>query len=120
MLQHHVDYTPEFDSEENNQANIEFWQDVMADKDAIDLCYLLKEEKGNVLGILTAKQYTIRCASPCWYISALWVKEDVRSDKIAKYMVEMFWMKNGFTLSPTRSIFTNVNEQRLMAYSKSA
>ena len=41
MLQHHVDYTPEFDSEENNQANIEFWQDVMADKDAIDLCYLL-------------------------------------------------------------------------------
>ena len=26
MLQHHVDYTPEFDSEENNQANIEFWQ----------------------------------------------------------------------------------------------
>ena len=110
----------------------------------IELCYLLKEEKGNVLGILTAKQYTIRCASPCWYISALWVKEDVRSDKIAKYMVEsfthllgekteicanvmpgvekatMFWMKNGFTLSPARSIFTNVNEQRLMAYSKSA
>lgn len=144
MLQHHVDYTPEFDSEENNRANTEFWQDVMADKDAIDLCYLLKEEKGNVLGILTAKQYTIRCASPCWYISALWVKEDVRSDKIAKYMVEsfthllgekteicanvmpgvekatMFWMKNGFTLSPARSIFTNVNEQRLMAYSKSA
>lgn len=34
MLQHHVDYTPEFDSEENNRANIEFWQDVMADKDA--------------------------------------------------------------------------------------
>ena len=69
MLQHHVDYTPEFDSEENNRANIEFWQDVMADKDAIDLCYLLKEEKGDVLGILIAKQYTIRCASPCWYIS---------------------------------------------------
>ena len=110
----------------------------------IELCYLLKEEKGNVLGILTAKQYTIRCASPCWYISTLWVKEDGCSDKIAKYMVEnftrllgekaeicanvmpgaekakIFWIKNGFTLSPARSIFTNVNEQRLMAYSKSA
>ena len=116
MLQHHVDYTPEFDSEENNRANIEFWQDVMADKDAIYLCYLLKYEKGDVLGIQIAKQYTIES-----FTHLLGEKTEVCANVMPGVeKAKMFWMKNGFTLSPTRSIFTNVNEQRLMAYSKSA
>lgn len=143
MLADHFDYTPETDSEENMQSNIDYFKEVYVEEGGHGICYVLKaNDDDSVIGFLSATKHDIPNGAACWYITSLFVQSNEHANENALYMVDAFfdsihdsneicanvhpaatqvisfWMKNGFVANPDRSIFSNTSDERLTAYWK--
>lgn len=143
MLSNHFDYTPETDSAENKQANIDYFQEVYIDEGSHGICYVLKADKHNsIFGFLNATKHSFLNEAVCWYITSLFVYQDEHADDNALAMVDgffrsihdsnelcanvhpaaaqaiAFWTKIGFVANPERSVFSNAFNERLTAYWK--
>lgn len=143
MLHSYVDYTPELCDTENNEANIDFVSDFSSSGVYGDFCYILKEDDSPfVLGLIKVNPPTNRGSTFCWYVTALFVRSGCDADSNASYMIQQFcdmihesgelcanvhpagtkaiafWEQNNFNASLERSIFSNCDGQRLMAYCK--
>lgn len=142
MLSNHVDYTPELEPPENNPANIDYFKEVYLNEGSWGNSYVLKEQgTDHVLSFLEAKPHV--SGNECiWYITSLFVEAGKNSDEYAKCMVDqfcrvhsdsdevcanvhpdmietaMFWESIGFKRDPLRTLFSNVDNRLLMAYSR--
>lgn len=142
MLTDHFDFTPQLDSGDNNQENIDCFKVDYEDGEGRGICYVLKAEDDSIAGLLEASKYDFPNGAACWYISSLFVRNDDHADQRALSMVDgffgsihdsnelcanvhpgaahviAFWLRNGFTPNPERSVFSNVFNERLTAYWK--
>lgn len=142
MLARHFDYTPELASADNNQSNIDYFREAYCEDGYSGVCYVLKEDDESVLGILEAAKYVGNKGGSCWYITSLFVLAGEEADTRAKHMIDLFckslheskeicanvhpgaekaahfWTSIGFYPMPERSIFSNSENQRLIAYGK--
>lgn len=142
MLSRHFDYTPELASADNNLSNIDYFREAYCDTGYSGICYVLKADDESVLGFLEATKHKGNNGSVCWYITSLFVLADEEADVRACRMIGLFckslhdadeicanvhpaveevvrfWLSIGFCPNPERSIFTNSEDQRLIAYWK--
>lgn len=143
MLTDHIDYTPETDSEENMQSNIDYFQEAYVKERGHGICYVLKTDEDDfVTGFLSTTKHDFSNGNACWYITTLFVRRDEYADLNALSMVDgffgslhesnelcanvhpaatqaiAFWTKNGFSASPEKSVFSNAADERLTAYWK--
>lgn len=142
MLARHFDYTPELTSADNSLSNIDYFREVYGETGYSGICYVLLEDDESVSGMLEATQYNGNKGDVCWYITSLFVRVNEEMDTKARYMVDSFckslhdindicanvhpsdekaarfWINNGFSPNPERSMFSNSENQRLVAYWK--
>lgn len=142
MMRRHFDYTPELASADNNSENINYFEDVYCKERCSEISYVLNAEDETIIGFLEATERKCEKGQLCWYITALFALDCEEADSNARVMVELFcrnlrdadevcanvhpavdkavrfWMNIGFVPNPERSIFTNSEDQRLIAYWK--
>lgn len=142
MMKNHVDYAPEQVMDATQDEDVAFFMDAFVGEQSGILAYLLKDSKDRVNGFMTLNKQNIANKKKCWYITALFARNDT---SVAQYVLAMieeferllveasdicvvvhpaaaqiieFWKSVGYQYSPDHSIFTNENGVLLNSYIK--
>ena len=140
MMEKHIDFTPEIETSENEKANYDYVHEMCIDKQNGALSYLLKSDDGDILGYLSVCKHNGNQQWIYMRITSLFIKENRNSNCLAGTMFEFFtrllqetkaicvnihpsaidaidfWSNMGFIHTPELSSYTNIHEQRLVAY----
>jgi len=143
MLDNHIDFAPEVYSSAAKNEDTDYFRAAYADSCCCGINYVLKSDHDDLIaGFMEAKKKNTQNRVACWYITALFVANNDKAEENALAMVTAFqsslcdsneicinvnpkakdiarfWSTHGFAPNPDRSIFSNADEQTLVAYWK--
>lgn len=140
MMKHHVDYTPQYNSDDNRDATMSYFEETFTEEPYQNLTYILKTDFGEMLGLMSIDKYGD--ARKDWLIACMFMLEGMQTDAHAHYMVEQlytmfhephyiyvhlyptankamkFWSELGFKTDLDKPITENAQDEILTTYWK--
>lgn len=140
LLRNSVNYAPETENETIEETEDYFQEAFVIEKDGGE-AYVLKDDDGHAESFMTISRTSTDGEKPRWYVTGLFAdrkcsaeiavetvsifSSSIESDAVvcvnvhpgAMKLIE-YWKKNGYSMSPSMSIFSNAKNDRLIAYKR--
>lgn len=142
MLQDHINYAPEYGGLEAEENDRKYFEENFSNGSAGGNAYILMSDDKHIISFMTCEKVPTECDRFRWYVTNLFVRKNMESNKTAKRAIDLFseeiyeneslsinvnsefkeiisfWQESGFKISPDRSVFQNADNEILIALTK--